>query len=67
MMSRDKYTLTNEELEVLLMALEVFNKYGFKYPNIVKEHHFDIAKGIQKELLTRSTDGEAKDEGTADA
>tara|TARA_B100000287_G_C20278137_1_gene640882 strand:+ start:426 stop:626 length:201 start_codon:yes stop_codon:yes gene_type:complete len=66
-MSKDKYTLNQGELEVLLMALEVFNKYGFKYPNIVKEHHFNIAKGIQEELLIRSTDGEAKDEGTADA
>tara|TARA_B100001939_G_scaffold325027_1_gene317458 strand:+ start:456 stop:656 length:201 start_codon:yes stop_codon:yes gene_type:complete len=66
-MSKDKYTLNQGELEVLLMALEVFNKYGFKYPNIVKEHHYKIAKGIQEELLIRSTDGEAKDEGTADA
>lgn len=66
-MSKDKYTLANEELEVLLMALEIFNKYGFKYPNIVKERHFEIAKIVQKELLTRSTDGKTNDEGTADA
>jgi|TARA_R100000995_G_C3419898_1_gene93393 hypothetical protein len=67
MMSRDKYTLPSGGVEVLLMALEVFEKYGYKYPSIVKEHHYVIAKSIQQNLLLRSTDGEAKDEGTADA
>jgi len=52
-----KYELPEGGLEVLLLALQVFEKYGSKYPSIVMEHHYKIANTIQRELLLIGADG----------
>mgnify|MGYP003112097510 CR=1 FL=1 len=46
-----EYKIPEGGLEVLLLALQVFEKYGFKYPSIVTEEHYKIAGDIQRELL----------------
>jgi len=52
-----KYELPEGGLEVLLLALQVFEKYGSKYPSIVMEHHYAIAGKIQRELLLIGANG----------
>lgn len=52
-----KYELPDGGLEVLLLALQVFEKYGSKYPSIVMKHHYVIAEKIQRELLLIGANG----------
>ena len=52
----EEYKIPKGGLEVLLLALQVFEKYGYKYPSIVNEEHFKIAKTIQRELLLLGTE-----------
>ena len=47
----EEYSIPNGGLEVLLLALQIFEKYGYKYPSIVKEEHYKIALKMQRELL----------------
>lgn len=47
----EEYNIPNGGLEVLLLALQIFEKYGYKYPSIVKEEHYKIALKMQRELL----------------
>lgn len=49
------YVLPEEGLEVLLLALQIFEKQGSKYPGIVTEEHFAIAKRMTRELLVMTT------------
>jgi hypothetical protein len=47
----DKYELPEGGYEVLLLALQIFEKYGYKYPSIVNEEHYVVANKIARELL----------------
>jgi hypothetical protein len=49
------YVLPKEGLEVLLLALQIFEKQGSKYPSIVTEEHFAIAQKMTRELLVMTT------------
>jgi|TARA_R100001530_G_C4321425_1_gene155943 hypothetical protein len=53
----EEYKIPKGGLEVLLLALQVFEKYGFKYPSIVTDEHFKIASKMQRELLLIGTEG----------
>ena len=59
------YELPEEGLEVLLLALQILEKHGNKYPSIVTEEHFKIANRMVRELLimttTRTTKGREND------
>ena len=60
----EKYNLPEGGLEVLLLALQVFEKYGSKYPSIVNEEHYRIANRMTRELLLLGTeDRKAVDNG----
>ena len=48
------YLLKNEDLEVILLALQIFEKHGRKYPGIVRDEHFAIANRMTRELLIAS-------------
>ena len=57
-----KYALPEGGLEVLLLAIEILDKYGYKYPSIVTEDHYKLADQIKRELLLiGAEDGKAKD------
>jgi len=45
------YDINNEGLEVILLALQIFDKHGHKYPSIVQEKHYAIAQRMTRELL----------------
>lgn len=61
----DNYTIPEGGLEVLLLALQVFEKYGKKYPNIVTDKHFYLASKMARELLLVGVeDGKTKNNGT---
>jgi len=47
----DRYDLPDGGIEVLLLALQVFEKYGYKYPSIVRDEHYALASRIQRDLL----------------
>lgn len=49
------YVLPEEGLEVLLLALQILEKQGYKYPGIVTEEHFKIAQRMTRELLVMTT------------
>jgi hypothetical protein len=63
------YVLPKEGLEVLLLALQIFEKQGSKYPSIVTEEHFAIARRMTRELLiitttlTKGKEDDANDNG----
>jgi hypothetical protein len=47
----DNYDIPEGGLEVLLLALQIFEKYGSKYPTIITDEHYYLASKIQRELL----------------
>ena len=58
-----KYALPKGGLEVLLLAIEILDKYGYKYSSIVTEDHYKLADQIKRELLLiGAEDGKTKDE-----
>lgn len=52
----EEYNIPEGGLEVLLLALQIFEKYGYKYPSIVNETHYKIASKMQRELLLIGVD-----------
>lgn len=62
MPKNDEYGLPEGGVEVLLLALQVFEKYGYKYPSIVKDEHYSIASKIQRDLLLLGVDEARQDE-----
>tara|TARA_R100000406_G_scaffold94993_1_gene88126 strand:- start:1471 stop:1665 length:195 start_codon:yes stop_codon:yes gene_type:complete len=62
MPKNDEYGLPEGGVEVLLLALQVFEKYGYKYPSIVKDKHYSIASKIQRDLLLLGVDEAKQDE-----
>lgn len=52
----EEYSIPEGGLEVLLLALQIFEKYGYKYPSIVNEEHYKIASKMQRELLLIGVD-----------
>lgn len=60
----DNYTIPEGGLEVLLLALQVFEKYGSKYPSIVTDNHFYLASKMARDLLLVGVNnGKTKDNG----
>ena len=59
-----EYKLPEKGIEVLLLALEIFEKHGYKYPSIVKEEHYKIASKIQRDLLLVGVEDERKKQST---
>tara|TARA_R100001463_G_scaffold14733_1_gene38652 strand:+ start:6908 stop:7093 length:186 start_codon:yes stop_codon:yes gene_type:complete len=58
------YKVSKEGLEVLLLALQIFEKYGYKYPSIVKEEHYKLANLIQTDLLLIGVEDEREGQET---
>jgi hypothetical protein len=57
----DNYKIPDGGLEVLLLALQVFEKYGKKYPSIVTDNHFYLASKMARDLLLIGvSDGKAE-------
>ena len=54
----DNYTIPEGGLEVLLLALQVFEKYGRKYPSIVTDEHFYLASKMARDLLLVGVDND---------
>mgnify|MGYP003115148360 CR=1 FL=1 len=58
------YKVSKEGVEVLLIALQIFEKYGYKYPSIVTDEHLKIANRIQRDLLLVGVEDERKGQRT---
>ncbi len=56
----DRYDLPDGGIEVILLALQVFEKYGYKYPSIVRDEHYSLARKIQRDLLLTGVDSGRK-------
>jgi len=50
----DKYKLPDGGLEVIMMALAMLEKFGHKFPNIIKGKHYQIASVIYQDLLKKT-------------
>jgi hypothetical protein len=56
------YDINNEGLEVILLALQILEKQGYKYPSIVKESHYAIAQRMTRELLLLASELNAEED-----
>ena len=50
----DKYKLPDGGLEVIMMGLAMLEKFGYKYPNIIKNKHFQLASVMYQDLLKKA-------------